>query len=65
MTNIRSLVAYIMVGEPIKLTLTAREQKLAQITGILVQSKEKNTPCKLQFDPNNLMHLKTKKRTSN
>ena len=41
MTNIRSLVVYIMVGEPIDLTLAAGEQKLAQLTGILGQSKEK------------------------
>ena len=42
MTNIRSLVVYIMVGEPIDLTLAAGEQKLAQLTGILGQSEEKN-----------------------
>ena len=43
MTNIRSLVVHIMVGEPIDLTFAAGEQKLAQLTEILGQSKEKTS----------------------
>ena len=43
MINIHSLVVYITVGEPIVLILDAGEEKLAQLTEILGQSKEKTS----------------------